>query len=142
MPSSPESLESLPDWMQEEIASGYRKPPPEPVVIPNIDLTAFRTEVDVLADVEIEAVLKALLVEAREIARGSASILATPAYGTQHTQCLRNFESATDMGIRIAETIGRLRGALSDEKRQVIRVERVDLARPEGEGAPAIPENE
>ncbi len=114
-------------------------PPAEPPFTPNIDLAVFQAEVAALADVGVEALLKGLILEAREIARGSANIIANPQYGPYHADTMRLFESAAGMGVRLAETVAKLQAQPpKNEHHQLIRIEKIVIpGGGEGEGPPA-----
>ncbi len=120
---------------------------PQPVeapFTPNIDLAVFRAEVAALADIGAEALLKGLILEAREIARGCANIIANPDYAGHHADTMRLFEAAAGMGVRLAETVAKLQAPPpKKEHHQLIRVEKIEIAPPgRGEGVLAVAKNE
>ncbi len=130
-----------------EAAVPRRKPeaPPRPV---NISLPVARAEWAILAETEPEALLKGLLLECRELVRGTANVLSTPESAHLHDESFRFLQGAAETAVKLANSIARLRqGPVSEERCQRIVVERIDrgVARPQqhrGEGAPGPAKNE
>lgn len=119
--------------------------PPRPV---NISLPVARAEWALLADTEPEALLKGLMLECRELVRGTANVLSTPDCEHLHDESFRFLQGAAETAVKLADSIARLRqGPVSEERCQRIVVERIDrgVARPpqhRGEGVPGLAKNE
>ena len=110
----------------------------------DIDLDVFRAEMAFLAGTEPEAFLKGLMLECRELVRGSAAIISNPQFSHYHDDHFRVFQGAAQICSQLTDAIVKLRqGPEAEERRQRIIVERVErrTAQP-GEGAARLPENE
>ncbi len=119
-------------------------PVPELPPPPNIDLTVFKAELAALADVEIEALLKGFILESREIVRGTASLVSDPRYAGAGPDLMRCFNVAADTAIRVAETIGKLRGVSMTTEERLNRYVVERIAAPAGVrgGSAQNPKNE
>lgn len=121
------------------------EPPDAPKAPPaNLDLATVRAELALLADTEPEALLKGLMLECRELARGTANIICDPQFDVLRDDYFRTLKGAAEISAQLGDVIARLRqGPAVEERRQRIIVERVER-KPvaAGEGVPALAQNE
>lgn len=120
----------------------------EPAKVPppaNIDPDVVRAEFLFLAETEPETLLKGLMLECREIARGTANVICSPQYPELHDDYFATLKGAVELCAQLAEAVARLRpGGTIEERCQRIVVERIErsLPAPRGEGGARLPENE
>lgn len=116
---------------------------------PNIDLDVFRAETALLAQTDPEILLKGLMLECRELVRGTANVISNPEFYRLHDDYFHTLKGAAEMSARLAEAIVKLRqGGGVEERCQRIIVERIEraglsaLPLPEGGGGRGILKNE
>ncbi len=151
----PEGLAECEEELRAEIAADEEKKraaaeraaqrpalPPQPRRA--IDPDVVRAELMLLSETEPEMLLRGLLLECREMVRGTAAIVADPAYYGCHDDYFHRLRGAAEVGTKLADSIVRLRGGTQlDERRQRIvveRVERVSSPTAPGEGGRASAE--
>lgn len=132
--------------MPEKEDAGHREPVPaersEPANAPppvNIDPDAVRAEFLFLAGTEPETLLKGLMLECRELVRGTANVICNPQYDSLHGDYFHMLKGTVELSARLGEAIARLRqdGAVEERCQRIIveRIERVPaLPAPGGEG--------
>lgn len=144
--------------MPEKEGAGQREPvPAEPAVpakIPakvpppaNIDPDVVRSEFLFLAGTEPETLLKGLMLECRELVRGSANVICNPQYPELHDDYFGMLKGAVALSAQLAEAVAKLRqGGAVEERCQRIIVERIErvpaLPAPGGEGGTRLLKNE
>lgn len=142
--------------MPEKEGAGQREPVPAESAVPakvpakipppaNIDPEIVRAEFLFLAGTEPETLLKGLMLECRELVRGSANVICNSQYPELHDNYFGMLKGAVALSAQLAEAVARLRqGGAVEERCQRIVVERIErsLPPPRGEGGAGLLKNE
>lgn len=123
---------------------------PVPADIPppvNVDLDVVRAEFQLLAETAPEVLIKGLMLECRELVRGTANVICDPKYLKLQDDYFHMLKGTVELSAQLAEAIARLRqGGAVEERCQRIIVERIErgpaLAAPGGEGGIGLLKNE
>jgi hypothetical protein len=125
-----------------------KRPPDVPAPV-NVNFDTVKAEWALLANVEPELLLKGMLLECRELVRGTANLLCDPELYDMHENQFRFMQGAAQTSVAIADSIARLRQPpAGEERRQRLVIERIDrgfarLPPGYGEGgATHLPKNE
>ena len=135
----PEGAAEIEDELRAEIKAdeeaklaAQRRAQPEPQVLPPlrpIDPEALRAERALLAETEPEDLIKGMMLECREVVRGTAAVISDPAWYAVHDDYFHRLRGAAEIGTKLADSIVRLRsGANAEERLQRIVVERIERA--------------